>query len=145
MKLTCGNSGHSSFGSTLGIVSVDGQRYHTLPFAGGKDLLTNVSPPRTQTLCATSQLPFDLSATNSEFVHLTKWHFSLLEIYFEPQWECISLGKLMVQIRLLEACLDYLETCSQGTGWVAVHTCQQTPLLMNPSSITAEQVAVLLA
>jgi hypothetical protein len=96
---------------------------HTLSFAYGEDLITTVSP---EALCyrPTSQLPFYLSAANSEFVDLTRWNSSLLEIYFKPQWECILLGKLMAQISLLEACLDYLEECSQGIGLVAGCTCQ---------------------
>lgn len=97
-----------------------------LPFACGQDSISSVSPhiARPCFIHAYFPTPFYLSAANSGFVDLTKWNFSLLEIYFQPQWECILLGKLMVQISLLEARLDYLEECSQGIGLVAVHTCQ---------------------
>lgn len=62
---------------------------------------------------ATSCLPLNFSATNSEFVDV-EWVKFLLEIYFRLWWGFSLLSKLIVQIRLLESCLDYLEECFQG-------------------------------
>lgn len=50
----------------------------------------------------------------------------------------------MVQIRLLEACLDYLEKGTQGIGLVARSSCQWITLFMTPSLIKAKPVAALL-
>lgn len=68
---------------------------------------------------ATSCLPLNLNATNLEFASLNEWNISLLEIYFKPWWERSLVGKLMVQIRLLETCSDYLEKCSKEISLVA--------------------------
>lgn len=43
-----------------------------------------------------------------------EWNISLLEIYFKPWWGYSLLGKVMIQIKLLESCLDYLEKCIRG-------------------------------
>lgn len=79
--------------------------------SGGEDMTSDCGPSRAETLGTVYLHPAYPYVLVPLIQNLWTWEceISLLEISFKPWWEYSFLGKLMVQIRLLEAHLDHLE------------------------------------